>query len=62
MMTVIFSNIFKLLVIFLVTYVGGLGVKYSYTRVNYTRKINHFFLFFIPAFIDKIFIYNGSAE
>ncbi|MBM3250578.1 MAG: hypothetical protein FJZ09_07080 [Candidatus Omnitrophica bacterium] len=61
MITVIFSNIFKLLIIFLVAYSGGLLVKYGLTRVNYTRKVNHFCLFFIPAFIDKVFVYSDSV-
>lgn len=61
MMSLLSVNILKLLIIFLVCYVGGLFVKYNKIRVNYTRKINHFFLFFMPSLIDKFFIYNDST-
>jgi len=50
-------NAFKLLTIFLVAFTGGLCVKYGLSRVNYTRKINHFCLFFVPTLIDKFFVY-----
>jgi phytol kinase len=49
------------MVIFLVAYVGGLCVKYNLLRVNYTRKINHFFLFFTPSIIDKLFVTPESS-
>jgi len=55
-MEILTINIFKLLVIFLVAYAGGLFVKYKKIRVNYTRKVNHFFLFFAPSLIDKFFM------
>lgn len=29
-------------------------------RVNYTRKINHFALFFVPMFFDSLFKQNGT--
>lgn len=29
--------------------------RYFSVRVNYTRKINHFAIFFLPVFIDKQF-------
>ena len=57
--TVFTFALIKLLIIFLAAYTGGLLVKYKNVRVNYTRKINHFFLFFVPAFIDK---FTGLSE
>ena len=37
-----------------VAYASGSLVYYKGVKVNYTRKINHFALFFVPMFIDKI--------
>ena len=37
-----------------VAYASGSLVYYKGVKVNYTRKINHFALFFDPMFIDKI--------
>ena len=34
---------------------SGSLARYFFIRVNYTRKINHFALFFLPVFIDKQF-------
>jgi phytol kinase len=34
---------------------SGVLVRYFNIKVNYTRKINHFALFFLPVFIDKQF-------
>ncbi|HIC61885.1 MAG TPA: hypothetical protein EYO72_04035, partial [Marine Group III euryarchaeote] len=42
----------SLLVVMLST--GSLA-RYFSVRVNYTRKINHFAIFFLPVFIDKQF-------
>lgn len=53
MASIIGINLFKLLTIFLVAYIGGLFVKHKKIKVNYTRKINHFFLFFMPALVDR---------
>ena len=33
----------------------GFLVRYSGVKVNYTRKVNHFAIFFLPVFIDKQF-------
>ena len=37
-----------------VAYASGCLVYYRGVKVNYTRKINHFALFFVPMFLDKI--------
>ena len=49
------------MLVFLIAYAGGLCVKYKLLRVNYTRKFNHFFLFFAPSLIDKYFATSISA-
>jgi len=62
MLEILTLNVLKLITVFLVAYIGGLFVKYKKTRVNYTRKINHFFLFFAPSLIDKFFAPAGPAS
>ena len=60
MFTIAAVNLSKLMVMFIVALTGGLYVKYRGVRVNYTRKINHFALFFIPSLFDKFFIVHDS--
>ncbi len=38
-----------------VAYASGSLVFYKGVKVNYTRKINHFALFFVPIFLDHFF-------
>lgn len=47
---------FKFLLTFLIAYLSGLLVKYKHVKVNYTRKIDQLFLFFIPALTDYFVI------
>jgi phytol kinase len=44
----------------LISFINGMLVKHRGVRVNYTRKINHFFLFFLPIFINSIVSYNHT--
>jgi dolichol kinase len=44
----------KIALFYLIAYAGGLLVEKKGVRVNYTRKINHFALFFLPAILDRI--------
>ena len=46
------NSLLKLISLFIVQYLSGLLVQHKDVKVNYTRKIDHFALFFIPAFID----------
>ena len=46
----------------LIAYSAGSLVFYKGVKVNYTRKINHFSLFFIPMFLDKIIPIEPSLE
>lgn len=61
MIDILILNIFKLMLVFLIAYTGGLCVKYELLKVNYTRKFNHFLLFFAPSLIDKYFTTVGTA-
>jgi phytol kinase len=54
------SQIIKLIVFFLVSYSGGWLVKHHGIKVGYTRKINHFALFFLPLLVDDLFPYEKS--
>ena len=47
------SGIIKVILLLIITYASGCLVYYRGLKVNYTRKINHFALFFIPMFLDK---------
>ena len=61
MKTILLLAFFKLLLMFLVAYASGLLVRIKNVRVNFTRKINHFALFFIPAFVDYCFQNNAPS-
>ena len=56
------SGIIKLTILLLIQYASGCLVFYKGVKVNYTRKINHFALFFIPMFIDNIIPVQPSTE
>jgi len=43
-----------------IQYGTGLLVLHKGVKVNYTRKINHFALFFIPVFLRSVFPYERS--
>ncbi|MBU1172262.1 MAG: hypothetical protein KKD44_22115 [Proteobacteria bacterium] len=44
----------------IISFINGLMVKHFHVRVNYTRKINHFFLFFLPIFINSWLPYTHT--
>jgi dolichol kinase len=52
----------KFLSLCLIQYGTGSLVFHKDMKVNYTRKINHFALFFIPMLLDKIIPYGKSME
>lgn len=52
----------KLFSLYLVQYSCGLLVLHKNVRVNYTRKINHFCLFLIPVYLDRIFAYEETFD
>lgn len=47
---------------FSIAYFNGLLVRHKNVKVNYTRKINHFFLFFLPIFLNNILVYERTLE
>jgi len=53
--TVIVYQAIITLTLLIINYLTGLIVKYTNVKVNYTRKINHFSLFFLPYFIILFF-------
>lgn len=48
--------------VLLVQFCCGLLVRHKGIKVNYTRKIVHFSLFFIPVFIGSVIPYQRSFE
>ena len=55
METIIIYSITLLIIFFSVQYICGLLVKYKDVKVNYTRKIVHFSMFFLPFFLKWLF-------
>ncbi len=51
----------KYLILYAVAYLCGLLVLHKGVKVNYTRKINHFFLFLLPVFLDRQLNYDKTA-
>ena len=49
-----------LICVFTVQFCCGLLVRHKGIRVNYTRKIVHFSLFFFPVFLRSVFPYQNS--
>lgn len=62
MIDFILFQTFVLLSLFTIQYCSGLLVRYKGVKVNYTRKINHFSLFFIPVFLRSVFPHEYSFE
>ena len=63
MIDILFIKIIIMMVILTsVAYASGSLVYYKGVKVNYTRKINHFALFFVPMFLDNILPAEPSIE
>jgi dolichol kinase len=56
-----YSELVKVVVLYGVAMLSGLLVQRYDVRVNYTRKINHFALFFVPIFLSQTFAYQGTG-
>jgi dolichol kinase len=54
------NQVIKIATLFLIAYLCGLWVERGGIKVNYTRKINHFALFFLPFFFDRIFPFEET--
>jgi dolichol kinase len=48
------NQLIKIAILFLIAYLCGLWVERRGVKVNYTRKINHFALFFLPFLLDRL--------
>ena len=53
-------QIVLLSILFSIYYVSGQLVRRKGIKVNYTRKINHFALFFMPTILGLLFVYDKS--
>ena len=58
----IIKMIIMVVILTSVAYASGSLVYYKGVKVNYTRKINHFALFFVPMFLDNILPAEPSIE
>lgn len=56
------NTIVKSLSLWTIAYGTGSLVFHKDVKVNYTRKINHFALFFLPMYLDRMIPYGKSIE
>ncbi len=54
------SEMLMLAIFYATTYLLGVAVKSYQVRVNYTRKVIHFMLFFAPSFLSVYFPYEKT--
>ncbi len=54
------NQLVKITILLLIQYGTGKLVLDRGVKVNYTRKINHFALFFIPMYLDELLSYRGT--
>ena len=59
---VLLKGVIQTVILFSIQYVSGSLVYYKGIKVNYTRKINHFALFFVQMFLDKFIPVKPSLE
>jgi phytol kinase len=55
------NELILVLVLFGLYYVTGQLVRHKDIKVNYTRKINHMAIFFLPIFLEVVFDYQKSV-
>jgi phytol kinase len=60
MLNFLLNQLTKSILLFIIGYLGGLLVVNKGIKTNYTRKIFHFSLFFLPFFLDLFFLYNRN--
>ena len=51
------NQLAEFIILHIIAFCEGLMVVKGGVKVNYTRKLNHFFVFFLP-FIIKVYIFN----
>ncbi len=49
-----FNQVVRVLLLYTLAYLTGRWVEVAHIKVNYTRKINHFALFFLPQLLMKL--------
>ncbi len=54
------NQLVKVILLLIIQYSTGQLVLKRGIRVNYTRKINHFALFFIPMYLDSLLVHNNT--
>ncbi|UUX92121.1 hypothetical protein [Methanoplanus endosymbiosus] len=55
-----FNQVVLLSILFSIYYVSGQLVRRKGIKVNYTRKINHFAIFFLPIILALLVVYDQS--
>lgn len=58
----ILNQIAKYFILAFINIGCGLLVIHKNIKVNYTRKIGHFSLFFIPVYLDRVFFYQKTLD
>lgn len=56
-----FHQIILVSILFCLYYVTGELVRHKGIKVNYTRKLNHIAIFFLPLVLDMVFTYQKSV-
>lgn len=57
---VLLNQLVNIFTLCLIQYSTGCLAKYKKVKVNYTRKINHFTLFFVPIFLGQGYAYEEA--
>ncbi|MDG5816359.1 hypothetical protein QA601_14785 [Chitinispirillales bacterium ANBcel5] len=57
----ILSRIINIVSLGIIAFVSGKLVQKYNIKVNYTRKINHFAVFFIPILLEDLFVYRSTV-
>jgi dolichol kinase len=60
MTNLLFNQLLEFILIHCIAFAGGILVIRCNWKVNYTRKINHFFVFFAPYAIKPIFSFQET--
>ena len=60
MLNFVLNQLIKNTLLFIICYLCGLLVLNKGVKTNYTRKIGHFSLFFLPFFLDIFFFYDKN--
>jgi dolichol kinase len=55
-----YNQLSEFIFVHVIAFAGGLLVTYAGWKVNYTRKINHFFVFFTPYLLKPFFPFTET--